>query len=225
MRPGNLEKVVLQDRYKWRIGGKCNWEEYQDVVMADFADWDAQLELNQSLEGEELAWESWMKKVIIAAERGIGKKKIRENSKGWWSKEIEAAIQARKEACRKVREARQRKNATLNIRWKDYKDKRKAVKKLLRRERKEMRRKTLKKIREQGGASSKLFWSDLVGRKRKRRSIPRLKSKMGQVVESQEEVVEELARHWEELERRKESESTMEEDRMVVKYGQTDVRW
>ena len=89
------------------------------------------------------------------------------------------AIQARKEACRKVREARQRKDATLNIRWKDYMDKRKDVKKLLRREKKELRRKT--KIREQGGASSKLFWSDLDKRKRKRRNIPRLKSKMGRV--------------------------------------------
>ena len=47
VRPGNLEKVVLQDRYKWRIDGKCDWEEYQDAVMAEFADWDAQLgELN-----------------------------------------------------------------------------------------------------------------------------------------------------------------------------------
>ena len=69
--------------------------------------------------------------------------------------------------------------ATLDIRWKDYKDKRKAVKKLLRRERKELRRKILKKIREQGGASSKLFWSDLVRRKRKGKSIPRMKSKIG----------------------------------------------
>ena len=90
------------------------------------------------------------------------------------------AIQTRKEACRKVREARQRKDATLNIRWKDYKDKRKDVKKLLRWE-EELRRKTLKKIREQGGASSKLFWSDLGKTKRKRRNIPRLKSKMGRV--------------------------------------------
>ena len=40
------------------------------------------------------------------------------------------------------------------------------MKKLLRREKKEMRRKTLEKIREQGGASSKLFWSDL-GKKQK----------------------------------------------------------
>ena len=47
--------------------------------------------------------------------------------------------------CRKLREARQRKDASLNSRWKYYKDKRKAVKKLLRKV-KEMRRKTLKKV-------------------------------------------------------------------------------
>ena len=52
-----------------------------------------------------------------------------------------------------------------------------------------MRRKTSEKIREQGGASSKLFWSNLGERKRKRRSIPRLKSKIRQVVESQQEMV------------------------------------
>ena len=203
--------------------GNNDWEEYQDAVVAEFADWDTQLgELNQNMEElVEAAWESWMKKVITAAERGIGK--IRENSKVWWLKEIEAAIQVRKEACRKVREARQRKDTTLNIRWKDYKDKRKAVKKLLRREKKEMKRKTLENIREQGGSSSKLFWSDLGKRKRKRRSIPRLKSKMGRAVESQEEVVEELAKYWKELGRRKESESTMEEDRMEGTEVQSDI--
>ena len=113
--------------------------------------------------------------------------------------------------------------ATLDIRWKDYKDKRKAVKKLLRRERKELRRKILKKIREQGGASSKLFWSDLVRRKRKGKSIPRMKSKLGRIVESQEEVVEELAKHWEELGMKKESESAMEENRMESSEAQSDI--
>ena len=49
----------------------------------------------------------------------------------------------------KLREARQRKDASLNIRWKYYKDKRKAVK-LLRKEKKEMRRKTLEKLGNRG---------------------------------------------------------------------------
>ena len=41
VRLGSLEKVVLQDRYKWRIDGKCAWKEYQDAVVAAFADWEA----------------------------------------------------------------------------------------------------------------------------------------------------------------------------------------
>ena len=42
VRPGNLEKVVLQAQCKWRIEGKCDWEKYQDAVMAEFPGWDAQ---------------------------------------------------------------------------------------------------------------------------------------------------------------------------------------
>ena len=131
--------------------------------------------------------------------------------------------QEKKHVGRSERQDKGRMLATLDIRWKDYKDKREAVKKLLRRERKELRRKILKKIREQGGASSKLFWSDLVRRKRKGKSIPRMKSKLGRIVESQEEVVEELAKHWEELGMKKESESAMEENRMESSEAQSDI--
>ena len=69
---GNLEKVVLHDRYKWRIDGKCDWKEYQDAVVTEFADWKAQLgELNQNLEEElvEAAWESWMDKVTVQQQK------------------------------------------------------------------------------------------------------------------------------------------------------------
>ena len=41
--------------------------------------------------------------------------------------------------------------------------------------------------------------------------------------ESQEEVVEELAKHWEELGSRKGSESTMEEDRMEGSEVRSDI--
>ena len=41
-----------------------------------------------------------------AADRGIGKKKVTERSKGWWSTDVEAAIQARKAVCKESREAR-----------------------------------------------------------------------------------------------------------------------
>ena len=43
---------------------RLQWKEYQDAVVTEFADWEAQLgELNKNMEEEELveaAWEIWM---------------------------------------------------------------------------------------------------------------------------------------------------------------------
>ena len=106
------------------------------------------------------------------------------------------AIQARKEACRRLREARRtvKQGETLRERWNTYKNKRRFVKKLIRKE-KEMK-KTLRKIKEQGEPSCKLFWSDLKGGHRNRkRSIPTLKSRIGKTIDEPMEVLEELARH------------------------------
>ena len=98
------------------------------------------------------------------------------------------------------------------------------MKKQIRKE-KELRRKTLKKIREQGGPSCKLFWSDISRRKRKRKTIPRMKNKVGRVEEGQEDVLEELAKHWEELGRSssQESEVTTEEDETGIEGVQSDI--
>ena len=74
---------------------------------------------------------------------------------------------------------------------------RKAVKKLIRREKKELRKRTAKKIREQSGTSCKLFWSDLKGRKKKRK-IYRMKDMDGGMVEN-EAMLEVMAKYWEEL--------------------------
>ena len=100
--------------------------------------------------------------MIKAAQSGIGKKKANEHSKQWWSTEVEMAIQARKEACRKLREARRtvKQDETLRENWNTYINIKWFVKKLIR---KEMRKRTLRKIKEQGGSSCKLFWSDLKG--------------------------------------------------------------
>ena len=86
-----------------------------------------------------------------------------------------------------------------------------------------MRRKTLKKIRE-GGPSCKLFWSDIIRRKRKRKTIPRMKNKVGRVEEGQEDVLE-LAKQWEELGRSssQESEVTTEEDETGIEGVQSDI--
>ena len=55
-----------------------------------------------------------------------------------------------------------------------------------------------RKIREQGGTSCTLFRTDLRA-KRKKRRLNRMKDEKGRIVEGEDEVLEVLARHWEEL--------------------------
>ena len=117
--------------------------------------------------------------MMSAAERGIGKKRISELSKDWWSKEVEEVIQTRREACKRLRQARRRGEA-VNECWKTCREKRRQVKKVIRKEKN--RKRKLQKIKEQGRPSCKLFWSDLRGIKKNRR-ITRMRGKDGAVVE------------------------------------------
>ena len=59
--------------------------------------------------------------------------------------------------CRKLREERKRRvgGVTLSQLWEDYKRARKEVKKATMKEKKELRKGTVRKIREQGGTSCK----------------------------------------------------------------------
>ena len=67
-----------------------------------------------------------------------------------------------------------------------------------RKEKKELRKRTVRRIRVLGGMSCKLFWIDLRG-KRKERRLNRMKDEEGRIVEGEDEVLEVLTRHWEEL--------------------------
>ena len=66
--------------------------------------------------------------------------------------------------CKELREARRRgaQNEIVQRKWEKCRNKRKLVKKLIRKEKNEMRKWTMK-IREQGGPNCKLFWADLKG--------------------------------------------------------------
>ena len=111
---------------------------------------------------------------------------------------MEAAIQARKAVCKELREARRGAQDEIVQRKREkYRNKRKLVKKLIREEKNEMRKRTMN-IRDQGGPNCKLFWADLKGGQQKKRSIPRMKTRCAKVVDEPAEVVE-LAKHWEEL--------------------------
>ena len=59
----------------------------------------------------------------------------------------------------------------------------------------------VRKIREQGGTSCKLFWTDVRG-KRKQRKLNRMKYEERRIVEGEDEMLAVLARHREEFGRR-----------------------
>ncbi len=80
---------------------------------------------------------------------------------------MERLIVIRKITCRKLREARKRRLGvvTLSQLWENYGRTRKEVKKANMKEKKELRKRMVRKIREQGGTSCKQFWTDLRGEK------------------------------------------------------------
>ena len=85
---------------------------------------------------------------------------------------------------------------------------------MIRKEKKKNRKDKLQKIKEQGGPSCKLFWSDL-RRKKKSRRITRMRGNDEAVVEETEQVLEVLAKHWEELGKSRNSLSPEQEPELV----------
>ena len=73
------EVVRRRERYKWRLDGKLDWEEYQEAVEEVFIGWEEEVrELEQELGGGivEEAGNRWKEKVIAVAEKEIGRKKL-----------------------------------------------------------------------------------------------------------------------------------------------------
>ena len=60
-----------------------------------------------------------------------------------------------------------------------------------------MRRRNVWKIKK-GGMSCKHIWTELRG-KRKERRLNKMKDEKGRIIEGEDEVLEVMARHWEEL--------------------------
>ena len=72
-----------RERYKWRVNGKLDWEEYQETVEEVFVGWEEVVrELEQEFGGGiiEEVWSRWKEKVIAAAEKGIDRKWVTERS-------------------------------------------------------------------------------------------------------------------------------------------------
>ena len=192
-------------RWKWKVDGKEDWSEYQAAVtehMEGWEDWVKEATASRADHGEivEVVWEKWKRRVTSAAERGIGLKKVMPaRAKSWWDDEIEAAIEERRRSCRFLRRA-QRDGRSRSEIGKEYKSKRRVVKKVIRRKKEEDRARTLRFIQENGGTQCKLFWSDLKRRGKKRSGcIMESKNHEGDLLTDPEDVKERLRKYWEEL--------------------------
>ena len=86
-------------------------------------------------------------------EKVIGREKVTVRSEGWCSEDVERLIVIKKMTCRKLKEARKRRvgMVTLSQLLKNYRRARKEMKKAIMKEKKELRKRTVRKIREQGG--------------------------------------------------------------------------
>ena len=83
---------------------------------------------------------------------------------------------------------------TLSQLWENYRRARKEMKRAIIKEKKELKR-TVRKIREQGGTSCKLFWTELRGKRR----VRRMEDVEGRMVEGEGEVLKIMTEHWEEI--------------------------
>ena len=99
VRTYRLEEGTSDPHLKWMIDGKIEWEKYQQLVIEDFRGWEEHMEvlwMGTNRESVQQIWKLWRHIVLLAVVIGIGKKKLMDRSRGWWSPGIEAAIQAQK---------------------------------------------------------------------------------------------------------------------------------
>ncbi len=202
------DSTQKETRWKWKVDGKDDWEDYQTAVSGQMGGWEGWvMEAIESstnhVETAETVWEEWKRRVTTAAEMGIGRKKVvAERSKSWWDDEIATAIEERREACRSLKSAQRlgKNKNLLEQAWERYKSKRREVKKIIRRKKEEDRERTLRFIAENGGAKCKRFWSDLNKRnKKKAGGIVEIKSESGEVLVEPDEVKERMREYWEKL--------------------------
>ena len=127
-------------RYKWRVDGRVDWNDYQNVIECEFMGWEEEVKMLESTRKDtecvEAVWDSWKGKVLRAASMGIVKKKVSNVNKEWWAADIEEAIFDRKQACNRLRVARRSGvcESVIHQLREEYRKKKKAVKVVIREE-------------------------------------------------------------------------------------------
>ncbi len=195
-------------RWKWKVDGKEDWDDYQSAVSEQMKGWErwvreAAANSTNNTETAEIVWEEWKRRANAEAEIGIGQKRVvAARAKSWWDGEVAKAIEERRRACRSLRRAQRQRGSreTLGRAWEEYKTKRREVKRLIRQKKEEDRERTLRFFAENGGTRCKRFWSDLKKRgKKKTGCIMEVKNDSGELLTDPEEVKERMRKYWEDL--------------------------
>jgi len=149
----------------WNISHDQDWSAYHKSISEQFDQWDA-----ANFNDANSLWYSWKQKLISIALDTIGYKKPGKNGKQWWDKSIDKAIKDRKQACKEHRrwckdddQDKERGDAL----WEDYKLKKMHAKNLIQQKITQMRFERSFKIAQAGGPSSRDFWKELRGKKKK----------------------------------------------------------
>ena len=194
---------VREAGWKWKVDGRMEWEGYQGAVareMEGLEEW-----IQVSGDSVEVVWEEWKRRVLAAAEVGIGKKRVvPARSRSWWDEDVEVAIGERRCACRRLRWLRNSGRGSaeeVEEAWEVYKVKRREVKRLIARKKELDRTRVLENIRKSGGVACKRFWMELQRSKKRRKQggLMEVKDGDGCVVTEPGLVKERMRQYWQGL--------------------------
>ena len=165
-RSNDHEESIDQASCHWNISKDQNWSSYQSALEEAFSDWDP-----TGFQDIDLLWDNWKNKLIHVTSEVIGfKNKNDKIMKQWWCKTTDGAIKERKQASRDHRmwSKHERDNKEKGDQlWEDYKFKKHKVKTLIQQKMTKKRCERSLKIASMGGVSSKDFWKNLRGTKRR----------------------------------------------------------
>ncbi|XP_071959459.1 uncharacterized protein [Antedon mediterranea] len=147
------------------FNARIDWSNYQKELKDTFEEWNA-----NEFDCPNMLWSSWRSKLLQAANKTIGFKNKKCKHKRWWDSNIDHLIKDRKAASKEHRHwVKSNKNTVHgNELWQNYQHKRKAVKHAINKKIMQVRIDKSAQISENGGVSSKNFWTNLRGCNRKK---------------------------------------------------------
>ena len=200
----NKKELVMNEvrnegkRCRWRLN-EVNWEEFQGEL--DEMQWHGVTDVKEM--NERLT-----KNVRLAAERKIGIRKNmnkRKQNKPWWNVDISNARKERKnlnKVCRRMRAARGSEDASAEVynnAWKEYQDKRKQVKSMIRRAVERYEKNKICELREKGEEVQKAWYKFMRGENYSKGTDVKELKVNGEMISGLEEIKDAISEHWQKI--------------------------